>query len=102
MSVIGKRLKEARSRLGLSQERLGILAGIDEMSVSARMSQYERGVHTPGYPLAERFAEVLEVPIEYIYAKDDATAELLLYFHRLSAEDKARVVEVAKNIDLNG
>ncbi|WP_220446089.1 hypothetical protein ACONUD_13230 [Microbulbifer harenosus] len=76
------------------------MAGIDEMSVSARMSQYERGVHTPGYPLAERFAEVLEVPIEYLYAKDDATAELLLYFHRLSAKDKARVVEIAKNIDL--
>jgi len=100
MSVIGKRLKEARTRVGLSQERLGILAGIDEMSVSARMSQYERGVHTPGYPLAERFAEVLEVPVEYLYARDDVTAELLLYFHRLSVENKARVIDVAKNIGL--
>lgn len=99
MSVIGKRLKEARSRVGLSQERLGILAGIDEMSVSARMSQYERGVHTPGYPLAERFAEVLEVPVEYLYAKDDATAELLLYFYRLSTEGKTQVIEIAKKMD---
>lgn len=86
MSVIGKRLKEARLRAGLSQERLGVLSGIDEMSVSARMSQYERGVHAPGYPLAERFAEVLDVPVEYFYAKDDDTADLLLYFHRLSAK----------------
>ncbi|MBI0440159.1 transcriptional regulator, partial [Dickeya dianthicola] len=28
-------------------ERLGILAGIDEAMASARMNQYERGIHTP-------------------------------------------------------
>ena len=38
-----KRLKEARLRSGLSQEKLGVLAGIDEASASARMNQYERG-----------------------------------------------------------
>ncbi|WP_308365096.1 MULTISPECIES: helix-turn-helix transcriptional regulator [unclassified Microbulbifer] len=88
MSVIGKRLKEARLRAGLAQERLGILAGIDEMSASARISQYERGVHTPGYPLAERFADVLDVPVEYLYAKNDSIAELLLQLHRLPTEVK--------------
>jgi len=34
-----KRLKEARLRAGLSQYKLGVLAGLDEASSSARMNQ---------------------------------------------------------------
>jgi transcriptional regulator with XRE-family HTH domain len=41
--------KEARLRAGISQEKLGVLAGIDEASASARMNQYERGKHTPDF-----------------------------------------------------
>jgi transcriptional regulator with XRE-family HTH domain len=36
MSVLAKRLKEARLRAGLSQERLGIEAGLDPMSASKK------------------------------------------------------------------
>lgn len=95
-SVLGKRLKQARLRAGLSQERLGVLAGIDEMSASARMNQYERGVHTPGYPMVEQFAKVLNVPVEYFYAKKEDTAQLLLGFHGLTRADRARVLEMVK------
>ncbi len=42
-----KRLKEARKAMGLSQEKLGIKAGIDEFSASARMNQYEKGSTYP-------------------------------------------------------
>jgi transcriptional regulator with XRE-family HTH domain len=59
MSVFATRLKEARKRAGLSQERLGVLAGIDEMSASARMNQYKRGKHEPHFSLVERLAKVL-------------------------------------------
>ena len=45
LNIIALRLKEARLRLGLSQEKLGVLAGIDEFSASARINQYERGKH---------------------------------------------------------
>lgn len=48
-SILARRLKEARLRSGLTQERLGVLAGIDEYSASARMNQYERGKHSPHY-----------------------------------------------------
>jgi transcriptional regulator with XRE-family HTH domain len=44
--MLPHRLKEARLRTGLSQQKLGILAGIDEATASARMNQYERGIHT--------------------------------------------------------
>jgi DNA-binding XRE family transcriptional regulator len=44
-TVFSARLKEARIAAGLSQERLGVVAGIEEASASARMNQYERGKH---------------------------------------------------------
>jgi transcriptional regulator with XRE-family HTH domain len=62
-------MKEARTHAGLSQERLGVLAGIDEMSSSARMNQYERGKHEPDFKMVERIAKVLNVPKSYFYTK---------------------------------
>ena len=53
--MLTKRLKEARLRAGLSQEKLGILAGIDEASASVRMNQYEKGKHTPDFEMAFDF-----------------------------------------------
>ena len=47
MSVFSKRLKEARRENGLSQERLGVLAGIDEMSASARMNHTNEASTNP-------------------------------------------------------
>jgi transcriptional regulator with XRE-family HTH domain len=83
--MLTSRLKEARLRAGLSQERLGTLAGLDEMSASSRMNQYERGKHTPGFFLIERLAAALHMPAAWFYTRDDDMAELLLAYHRLPA-----------------
>ena len=91
MSVFSKRLKEARRAAGLSQEKLGVLAGIDEMSSSARMNQYERGKHEPDYSMVERIAQALDVPECYFYCKDDDAASILLQFHRVPMSEKADV-----------
>jgi transcriptional regulator with XRE-family HTH domain len=48
-SPVSKRRKDARIAAGLSLKSLGIAAGIDEFSASARMNQYETGKHTPDY-----------------------------------------------------
>jgi transcriptional regulator with XRE-family HTH domain len=98
MSVFAKRLKEARTRAGLSQERLGVLAGIDEMSSSARMNQYEKAKHEPDFTMVERIAKVLNVPESYFYAKDDEAAWLQVVFHRLSSDARSRVLHVARDI----
>lgn len=99
MSVFTKRLKEARTRAGLSQERLGVLADIDEMSSSARMNQYERGKHEPDFSMVERIAKVLDVPESYFYAKDDEAAWLLVTFHRMSSADRQRVlIAIRENV----
>jgi transcriptional regulator with XRE-family HTH domain len=98
MSTLPKRLKEARLKTGLSQERLGILAGIDEMSASARMNQYERGRHAPDWLTVQRLAAVLGVPVAYLHAEDDTEAELLLVFYALPIEAREEAVKAVKTI----
>jgi transcriptional regulator with XRE-family HTH domain len=98
MSVLAKRLKEARIRAGLTQERLGVLAGIDEMSASARMNQYERAKHEPDWLTVQRLAGVLQVPVAYLYAEDDATSELLLAFNSLPLEAREEALVAVKKL----
>jgi len=90
-SVVGRRLREARIRAGLSQKQLGIKAGIDEFSASPRINQYERGKHTPDYSTVERLARVLKTPTPFFYARDDDLAQLILRFGSLSATGRRRV-----------
>lgn len=80
MNVFALRLREARVRQGISQEKLGVLAGIDEFSASARVNQYERGKHVPDLQMAEKLAGALNVPLPYLYAKDDKLASWILAF----------------------
>lgn len=87
-------MKEARLRAGLSQEKLGVMAGIDEMSASARMNQYEREKHAPDWLTVERLAAVLDVPVAYFYAVDDDTAAMLLAFHALTPESRIKALEI--------
>lgn len=94
-SVVSRRIREARLLADLSQERLGVLAGIDEFSASARMNQYERGRHTPNFQLMQRLAKVLGMPTAYFYAEDDQLAELMIAYSRLNARARKRLVELA-------
>jgi transcriptional regulator with XRE-family HTH domain len=72
-----RRLADARKRLGVSQAKLGELAGLDPSVASARINQYEQGVHEPKYRTASRLAMVLGVPTAYLYCEEDDLAELL-------------------------
>jgi transcriptional regulator with XRE-family HTH domain len=98
VSLFAKRLKEARLRANVSQEKLGVLAGFDEMSASARMNQYETGKHVPVFSDAQRIAKALNVPAAYFYAEGD-TATLLLIFHRLGKTARAQLMQAAKNLE---
>lgn len=92
--VVARRLKEARQRLGMSQYALGVAAGIDEMSASPRVNQYERGKHAPDFQMARRLAAVLNVPTAYLYAEEDDLAEALLVLGVLSPEKRGELVQV--------
>lgn len=97
MSVIGKRLKEARLRAGLSQERLGLEAGLEPESASARMNRYETGARAPDLELMERIGSVLGVPAAYFYASDDQVADLLIAFTELPPKAREKALDMVRN-----
>jgi len=70
-SPFPRRLKEARLAKGLSQKKLGILAGMDQFAASPRMNQYEKGVHSPDFQTVRALAKVLEVPTAFFYCEED-------------------------------
>ena len=91
-TLFGKRLREARQRKGLSQKKLGILAGIDEFAASARVNQYEVGTHTPPYEMAQKLAAVLNVPTPFLFADDDLMAEIILRVGELGITARRRLL----------
>lgn len=95
-SPLCKRLKEARKAAGLSQKQLGIAAGMDEFSASARMNHYEKGRHTPDYHTLKRIAAALKVPVAYFYAESEELAVLIMKFGRLK---KAEQFIILKSLD---
>ena len=92
VSVVAKRLKEARLRVGISQKQLGIKAGIDDFSASARINQYERGKHVPDLQTVARLAIVLNVPAAYFYCEDPELAEVIVKFAALGKVQKKRII----------
>ncbi|MEN5017779.1 helix-turn-helix transcriptional regulator [Erwinia sp. Eh17-17] len=79
--MLPHRLKEARKKKGISQQKLGVLAGIDESSSSARMNQYEQGTHTPNFDLMCRVADILDVPVCFFYTVEDELAIRVCQWH---------------------
>lgn len=96
-SPVGQRLREARTAKDISQKRLGILAGMDEFSASARINQYERDKHVPDFSIARRLARALGIPVVYLYAEDDDLAELLLSYAQTSRRRRAQVKRLLKS-----
>ncbi len=93
VSVVGQRMRQLRELKGLSQEKVGVLIGIDESSSRARISRYELGVHEPAVPTARLIASALGVPLAYLYCEDDGVASLLLALHCLDANERSRKVD---------
>lgn len=91
---VAKRLKEARVAAGLSQKQLGIAAGIDEFSSSARMNQYETGKHVPDFLTLKNIGKVLKCPVAYFYADDKKLADLIRSFSMLNSDDKKRILNI--------
>jgi len=86
------RLKEARLTAGLTQRQLGILAGIDEENASAKMNQYEQGVHIPKYARLKDLADALGVPAAYFYAEEKELAKLLYRYGKMSQSEKKKMM----------
>ncbi|WP_105685338.1 helix-turn-helix domain-containing protein [Cronobacter dublinensis] len=86
----------AREAKGLSQKKLGILAGIDEFVASARINRYEKDVHQASIEIARKLADALAVPLAYFYTEDDELAELLLRWQLLDRDVKDAILSHIK------
>lgn len=80
--MIPKRLKQARLTAKLTQEELGILAGIDEATAHSRLSHYEKGTHKPSFDMVCDFARALDVPECYFYTIDDEFTDAVLALYQ--------------------
>jgi transcriptional regulator with XRE-family HTH domain len=95
------RMKAAREKLGISQMELGVRAGIEECSASARINQYERGKHAPDFLTVRNLAKVLAVPTAYFYAEDDYLAALLMLLGELKNTERKTVLHFAESLLAN-
>ncbi len=83
--VFCTRLRQARLAAGLSQKDLGVRAGLDEFVASTRINRYELGIHQPDWDMVGRLAGVLRVPVAYLFAQEEALADMVLAFSKASA-----------------
>lgn len=91
---VAKRLKQARTSAGLSQKQLGIAAGIDEFSASARMNQYETGKHVPDFLTLKRIGKILKCPVSFFYSEDDRLAKMIIWFSKLSKDKQIHTLDL--------
>ncbi|WP_310235578.1 helix-turn-helix domain-containing protein [Luteimonas terrae] len=101
--MFSARIKQARKLRGIdSQRALGAMMGLDKERASSRVNRYERessGVDLKG--LAE-LADALQVPMAYLVAEDEATADILLSLSLLSAKQrKDLIVWINEKFDKN-
>lgn len=96
-ALFAARLKQARELQGIpSQRALGVLMGLDKKLASSRVNRYEN--ETSGIDLdgLGKLAETLGVPMAYLVAEDEATAEVVLALSELSRDERAQVVTLVK------
>ena len=95
-NVLARRIRQAREAIGLPQDKLGVLIGLDEECSSARISRYESGKHQPPLKTVQLLAQRLGVPTAYLFCEDDLLAEAILKLARLS---KSKLTQQIKLID---
>ena len=65
--MFGKRLRAARMARKLTQQRLS-----DMVNIALRTYQhYESGTRYPSYELLVQFADILQVPTDWLLCRDD-------------------------------
>src|SRR4026207_616657 len=67
---VGARMRQRRTLLGMSQEKLGAAVGLTFQQVQ----KYERGGNRIGSSRLYEFAKVLDVPVSYFFDEMPSTA----------------------------
>ena len=95
--TLGLRIRQARERLGMSQEDLAAAISKDQKAIS----EYENGRRKLAVTDLPLIATELQVPITYFFEEEaglpDLDAALLNYFHRLSSpEDRQALIDMLR------
>lgn len=93
---IGKRIRERRSEVNLTQEALSEKAGVD----TSYIGQIERGKQTPSLRILWRLSKALNLPPSEFLSMDassfDSQEELRLLFEGLSLSEQSSVAEIIR------
>ena len=96
-AVIASRLREARKAAGLSQQALGVMAGIEEETAKVRIHQYEQAKHAPPFPMLEKIAQSVGKPISWFFCRDDEQ-ELLSRLNSMSECDRNQFMQAVQQL----
>ena len=99
LNLFGRRLLEARLQLGIPQDKLRVMIGLDESCSSARMSRYENGVHEPPFKTIEKIASALKVPTAYFFCEDDRLAEIINCYQLASEKNRQIIADFVQAIN---
>ena len=67
MQEIGKRLKQLRKNMHLTQIQMADILGVKQASIT----KYEQGLAAPGVEILRRYADYFHVSMDYIFARTD-------------------------------
>lgn len=99
--LLGKRFREIRKQLGLTQEKIAEIAGIEPQSIS----KIESGKNFPLLSNLEKIAQKLNIELEdfFIYEHkngDEYTKEALIkIFENLDNESKEKLLRIARVLE---
>jgi len=91
--IFAHRLREARLRAGLTQEALGVAAGVNPDVARTRINRYEKGVNECDLRTAKRLADALGLPLAALFAESDGMAEAIVALAKLSDSELAKLVK---------
>lgn len=99
ISVFAKRIQQLRKERGWSQPKIGEMIGTS----GGVIGRYERAEITPSVEVAQKFARVFGVSVDYLISEDDSLDILkdremlsrLRDLEELSKEDRERVLHFA-------
>lgn len=80
MKTFGEKLKEARKARGMLQTTFGELLGVTNRMII----EYEKGARRPHRKKIQEFADILEVPVEYLL--EDKYDDVLSVFNQPEPE----------------
>ena len=84
MKEIGKRLRNLREGIGVSQEKLAKMLGTTQSSIN----RYENGQTEPSVELFRKYADMFDVSMDYIFARTDAPEGKLYKFQPTIPPDR--------------